>query len=41
MKRFTLYIMLTFTLLLSSGEGLVLRAQFRPSFDTDIQAIRN
>lgn len=41
MKRLTIHIALTFLLLLTAGGSMPLRAQFKPSFDTDIHAIRN
>ena len=40
MKRLTFHIVLTFLLLMNVGEGMTLMAQFKPSFDTDIHAIR-
>lgn len=41
MKRLISHIVLAFVLLLTAGGGVTLRAQFKPSFDTDIHAIRN
>lgn len=41
MKRLTIHIIFSFVLLLVLGEGQALKAQVRPSFDTDIHSIRN